>query len=149
LIELAKKSEKFGNSQMVVDKEQNIYILGVKEEFLDQFKTNLSPFYNHQIACSGEKFCQYGLVDSKELSAKLIKHLEKNILSHDIEISFYWSGCSRGCARHLLGDIGFQGYKHKQKIGVKIFICGKEVIPFAEPERINVYVEKIIKNIKK
>ena len=145
LIELALKSEKFANCNMVIDKEQNLYILGVKKEFLQEFEFNLSPYYHHQVACAGEKFCQYGLIDSKQLAISLTKYLEKNIPAINLDISFYWSGCNKGCAGHLLSDIGFQGCQQKQKAGVKIFIFGKEICSFVELEKINQYVEKLIR----
>ena len=92
-----------------------------------------------------KNFCQYGLIDSKQLAISLTKYLEKNIPAINLDISFYWSGCNKGCAGHLLSDIGFQGCQQKQKAGVKIFIFGKEICSFVELEKINQYVEKFIR----
>lgn len=97
--------------------DQNIYILGVDENF------RLKDTQRGDIlVCAGERYCIFSLFDTKEAA----RHLPHTILQHNIKIGY--SGCLKGCGRHILADIGFVGIRTnsfgKVERGVRLYLGG-------------------------
>jgi len=100
--------------------DQNLYILNLKEKIFP-FK----PLSQNQniVVCAGEKYCIYSLFDTKDEASKLILD---DINKYNIKIGY--SGCLKGCERHILSDIGFVGirtnlYKGVER-GVRVYLGG-------------------------
>ena len=139
LLEAARISKMYGSGDIRIDVEQNLYLMGIKEEniesilseeFFKKYKNLASPYANHLIACAGEKHCQFGVIPNKPDAINLAKYLEKQVpLESDAKVRMYWSACVKGCGLHDLGDIGFEGCKAKLEgesvYGVHIFLGGR------------------------
>jgi len=136
LKEVARVSEVYGNGEIRLDFEQNIYLLGIKdvdlllnEEIFKKYKNKNSIFFNHQLACAGTQHCPFGVIENKNDAIELSNYLEQKVGDFAGKISLYWSGCVKGCGIHSLADIGFEGAKAKldgkSVSGVNISLGGK------------------------
>ncbi len=100
--------------------DQNIYILGLKEK---SFPIKSLSENQNILACAGSRYCIFSLFDIKKEASKLI--LDK-INALDIKVGY--SGCLKGCGRHILADIGFVGIRTrlfgKLEHGVRFYLGG-------------------------
>jgi len=136
LIEAARLSDVHGNSQIRLDMEQSLYIMGVKdtdsllkEKFFTTYKSVNTPYLNHLIACAGTKHCPFGVIENKNDAIDMAKYLDEKVPLDSGRVRMYWSACVKGCGIHGLGDIGFEGCKAKidgESVGgVNISMGGK------------------------
>lgn len=100
--------------------DQNLYIIGLKNKefpYLSSFENALT------LVCAGSKYCIYSLFDTKEEAGRLILSDIKRL-----GIKVGYSGCLKGCARHILADIGFVGIRTtvfgKLERGVRLYLGG-------------------------
>jgi len=169
MIEVAEASRKFGNGQIRLTVAQNLYILGVSQEYIEKlfslpiyqnYKNVNSPYFNDLIACAGTEHCPFGVIPNKPDAIRIANYLtEKYPLdSSDAKIRMHWSGCTKGCGLHGNGDIGFVGVKFKRDgeiiLGTDIYYGGTltgeseegklllESIPLNEIQN---YIEELIK----
>lgn len=100
--------------------DQNIYIIGLENENIPL--NGLSQNQN-LIACAGSRYCIFSLFDTKDEAKKLILD---DINKYNIKIGY--SGCLKGCARHILADIGFVGIRTnlfgEVERGVRLYLGG-------------------------
>ncbi len=110
IVELAKSYE----VRLGVD--QNIYIIGLENTTALSLPTREK---RAMTVCAGECYCVYSLFDTKEIA--------KN-LSIDPDIRIGFSGCLKGCGRHILADIGLVGIRTnlygKVERGVRLYFGG-------------------------
>jgi ferredoxin-nitrite reductase len=99
LIELAK--EKRLEIRLGVD--QNIYLIGLKSKQTPIQSSN--SVYDYKV-CVGLKYCGFSIYDTKDASSA-IDFGRLNALK--LKVAF--SGCLKGCARHISADIGFVGIR--------------------------------------
>ena len=147
MIEASNVANKYGNGNIRITYEQNIFILGVndtnKEEclhnaFFKIHKNINTPYINNLITCIGIKNCQYGIIETKAISKEICEYLNSEVpLETDEVVRLYWSGCIKGCGIDSLGDIGFQGAKFKNENkemvhGVNITLGGKMTLETQE-----------------
>jgi len=136
MMEVARLSEEYGNSEIRFDMEQSLYILGVKEpnsmlseEFFQTYKSVNSPYFNHLIACAGTEHCPFGVIENKNDAINMASYLDEKVPLSKGKVRMYWSACVKGCGIHGLGDIGFEGCKTKVNGeavgGVNISLGGK------------------------
>jgi ferredoxin-nitrite reductase len=169
MIEVADNSEKYANSQIRLDMEQSLYIMGVKnpsemlkEEFFSRYKSVNTPYFNHLIACTGTKHCPFGVIENKNDAINMSKYLDEKVPLQKGRVRMYWSACVKGCGIHGLGDIGFEGCKTKVNgqtedgvnisLGGKLISEGKEghtVVKSAPLKYAKYYVESIMLEYKK
>ncbi len=115
------KIAKRDNLKIRIGADQNLYIINLKDRYFP-----ISPLSQNQntVVCAGERYCIFSLFDTKKEAFKLI--LEK-INSLNIKIGY--SGCLKGCARHILCDIGFVGIRTtlygKLQKGVRVYLGGE------------------------
>ncbi len=107
--------------QIRIGCDQNIYIIGLKSK---DFPIAPLSYNQNLLVCAGSRYCIFSLFDTKEEAGKLI--LEK-INSLNIKVGY--SGCLKGCARHLFCDIGFVGIRTtlygKLQRGVRLYLGGE------------------------
>ena len=100
--------------------DQNLYLIGLEKKSFP-FKS-LSSNQNI-LACAGSRYCIYSLFDTKKASHNLILN---DINKLNIKIGY--SGCLKGCGRHILSDIGFVGIRTNLygsvERGVRVYIGG-------------------------
>ncbi len=169
MIDIANSSEKYGNSEIRLDIEQSLYIMGVKEpsellkeELFKTYKSVNTPYFNHLIACAGTAHCPFGVIENKNDAIDMAKYLDKKVPLLKGRVRMYWSACVKGCGIHGLGDIGFEGCKIKlngQTVdGVHISLGGKlvsegeeghTVIKSAPLEYARYFIESIMLEYKK
>ena len=169
LIEAARLGEVYGNSELRLDMEQSLYIMGVKdtkalleEEFFNTYKSVDSPYFNHLIACAGTEHCPFGVIENKNDAINMATYLDEKVPLDDGRVRMYWSACVKGCGIHGLADIGFEGCKAKvngeAEDGVHISLGGKlisegqeghAVIKSAPLRYAKYYVESIMLEYKK
>ncbi len=147
MIRLSHLAEEFGDGNIRLTYEQNIFILGVsdakkdaclRDSFFQTHKNINTPYINNLITCIGSKNCQYGIIDTKGISKEICEYLNDTVpLNRDEVVRLYWSGCIKGCGLNDLGDLGFQGVKFKNEAkemvhGVNITLGGKMTLETAE-----------------
>jgi len=98
--------------------DQNIYIIGLKNKEID---IKSSAIASDAKVCVGLKYCGFSIYDTKEASLN-INYTRLNSLN--IKTSF--SGCLKGCARHISADIGFVGIRTnlygKKEFAVRLYL---------------------------
>ena len=169
MIEVAEFSQKYGNSEVRLDMEQSLYIMGVKEpvkllkeEFFETYKSVNTPYFNHLIACAGTGHCPFGVIENKNDAIEMATYLDEKVPLVKGRVRMYWSACVKGCGIHGLGDIGFEGCKSKLNgesvdgvnisLGGKLISEGEEghtVIKSAPLKYARYYVESIMLEYKK
>jgi len=136
MINAGELAQTHGNSQLRLDIEQSLYIMGVKdidtllkEKFFEEYKNINTPYFNHLIACAGTEHCPFGVIENKYDAINMAQYLSDNVALESGRVRMYWSACVKGCGIHGLGDIGFEGCKAKidgiNGGGVHIFLGGK------------------------
>lgn len=73
-----------------------------------------SPFKAKTLSCTGINFCKYGVSETKDLSTKLVEHLERKFPHFKERLSFSVNGCPNSCAHPHIVDIGLLGCKVKR-----------------------------------
>jgi len=100
--------------------DQNLYVLGLKERSFPF--SSLSKNAN-VLSCAGSRYCIYSLFDTKKEALNLpIDRIES------LKIKIGYSGCLKGCGRHISADIGFVGIRTtvfgKLERGVRVYLGG-------------------------
>ncbi|WP_200762521.1 nitrite/sulfite reductase [Nitrosophilus alvini] len=122
MIEASEIAQKYGNGEIRLTVEQNLYITGIKEEdiksvfetpFFHKYQNIDTPYFNNLISCVGAKHCPYGVIEGKPDALAMSEYLSSKISLSDGKIRLYWSACVKGCGIHEFGDIGFIGAKAK------------------------------------
>ncbi|MEY4503955.1 MAG: hypothetical protein RL154_247 [Pseudomonadota bacterium] len=100
------------NSQICFTVEQNLYIIGEKEQnsIEHKFINYTNNYLTNIVACAGSEHCPFGVIENKSDAIKLAEYLGKNI-EFTKPLRMCWSACPKGCGIHAAGDIGFVGTK--------------------------------------
>ena len=102
---------------------QNIIVTNISEEnlfdfkkeaFLERFTLTPSNISAGTVSCTGNKYCGFALVNTKDQALKISKELE-NELTLPEEIKIHWTGCPNSCGQAYMGAIGLTGKKAKNK----------------------------------
>ena len=124
-LEIAEAIAPFGENTIRFTLNQNITLRNIPIEYLaaiyavSQKTTTLSnsaPVFGNAIACTGAGTCRLGICRSQGALNAVVNRLKTSSIPLDDlgELQINISGCSNGCGRHLLADLGFFG-----KMGVK------------------------------
>ncbi len=137
MFELARLAEVYGNGEIRLTVEQNAIIPHIANEnvetflsepLLEQFTINPSTLTRSVISCTGARYCNFALIETKQRALKLAQELDQEL---DIpnRVRLHWTGCPNACGQPQAGDIGLMGTKVRQDgkavEGVKIFTGGK------------------------
>lgn len=138
MIEAAKTAQEFGNGEIRLTVEQNLYILGVAQQkttdaltsrYFEWFKNSHSSYHTNLIACAGVEHCPFGVIPNKPDAIEMADYLAQKLPASVGKLRMYWSACPKGCGIHGAGDIGFLGGKAhrdgKTILAVDIFLGGK------------------------
>ncbi len=127
LLEYTKLCEDFGGHSINFTVEQNLYVIGVDENF-KQKAPKASIFHTNLVACAGIEHCPFGVIPNKPDAIECANYLESRFGDVSGKIRQYWSACPKGCGLHGLGDIGVVGTKIARNkevhLGVDIYIGG-------------------------
>ena len=96
--------------------DQNIYLLAQKELGIGKKPREI-------LVCAGEKYCIYSLFDTKQEAWRLpLQRIE------NLSVRVGYSGCLKGCGRHIAADIGLVGIRTnlfgEVERGVRFYLGG-------------------------
>jgi ferredoxin-nitrite reductase len=136
LFDLARIADVYGNSELRLTVEENVIIPNVpdsrleslvKEPLLERFSIDPAPLTRALVSCTGSKFCNFALIETKSRSVAMIKELEAE-LSIPKPVRIHWTGCPNSCAQPQVADIGLMGTKVRKNgktlEGVDIYMGG-------------------------
>ena len=137
MFELARLAEVYGNGEIRLTVEQNAIIPHIANEnvdtflsepLLEKFTINPSTLTRSVISCTGARYCNFAIIETKQRALKLAQELDQEL---DIpnRVRLHWTGCPNSCGQPQAGDIGLMGTKvrkdGKAVEGAKIFSGGK------------------------
>ena len=118
LVEAARLAEEYGEGVRLAT-DQNLIIIGVPEERLDgllteplleRFSPRPGAFERGIVACTGNEFCRFAIVETKIRAVEWAKEMDERVGDPGQEaVRMHFSGCSASCAQPQIGDVGFRG----------------------------------------
>lgn len=137
MFEVARLADVYGNGEIRATVEQNFLIPYIandnvetflSEPILERFPINPSALTRSLISCTGARYCNFALVETKARALKLAQELDQE-LSVPKRVRIHWTGCPNSCGQPQAGDIGLMGTKAKKNgtvvEGVNLFTGGK------------------------
>lgn len=137
MYDIARLADVYGNGEIRATVEQNFVIPFVPDEKVEAFLTeailqrypvNPTPLVRSLISCTGARYCNFALVETKERGLKLAQELDAE-LNIPERVRIHWTGCPNSCGQAQAGDIGLMGTKAKKDgqvvEGVNLFTGGK------------------------
>ena len=137
MFELARLAEVYGNSEIRLTVEQNAIIPYIANENLEAFLAeplletfSISPtsLTRSLISCTGAKYCNFALVETKARGLKIAQELDAELEIPE-RVRIHWTGCPNSCGQVQAGDIGLMGTKvrkdGKTVEGVDLYMGGK------------------------
>lgn len=117
LKEIAKIAEHYGDAHIRTTNTQDMIILNIPDSKLpllqqeplykEQQNTQRS-FHARTVVCTGNRFCPFAVVETKERMFAIADHLDTTIAEKE-NIRIHVSGCIHSCAQPQIADIGLQG----------------------------------------
>ena len=117
-VEAGRLAGKYGG-EIRLATDQNLIITGVSEEWLDEllaesllerYSPNPRAFERGVVACTGNEFCRFAIVETKIRAVEWAREMDGRIGDVGQEaLRMHFSGCSASCAQPQIGDIGFRG----------------------------------------
>lgn len=136
LFDLARIADVYGSGELRLTVEENVIIPNVPdsrleslvtEPLLERFSIDPAPLTRALVSCTGAKFCNFALIETKSRSVAMIKELEAQ-LSIPKPVRIHWTGCPNSCAQPQVADIGLMGTKVRKNgktlEGVDIYMGG-------------------------
>lgn len=137
MFEIARLADVYGNGEIRATVEQNIVIPYVPDEkveaflnepILERYPVNPTTLVRSLISCTGARYCNFALVETKERGLKLAQELDQELNIPD-KVRIHWTGCPNSCGQVQVADIGLMGTKAKKDgnvvEGVNLFTGGK------------------------
>lgn len=135
---VAQLAERYGPGQIRLTVDQNLVITGIAEEalpglltepLLQELRPNPSAVWRNLVACTGNDYCHYSLVDTKRQALALGTELERRGIQVPKGTRIHFSGCIHACGKHHVADIGLQGVKirvgSKVEEAADVFVGGR------------------------
>ncbi|MEB3224406.1 MAG: ferredoxin--nitrite reductase [Synechococcus sp.] len=121
MFEVARLAETYGSGEIRATVEENLIITYVQDDnistlltepLLEKFSVNPTPLVRSLVSCTGKRYCNFALVETKEQGLALARELDAEL---DIpqRVRMHWTGCPNSCGQAQVGDIGFIGSKTK------------------------------------
>ncbi|MGY6530009.1 MAG: ferredoxin--nitrite reductase [Cyanobacterium sp.] len=137
MFEIARLADVYGNGEIRATVEQNFIIPHVADDKVDAFLSepilqrypvNPTTLVRSLISCTGARYCNFALVETKARGLKLAQELDEE-LNIPERVRIHWTGCPNSCGQAQAGDIGLMGTKAKKDgsvvEGVNLFLGGK------------------------
>jgi len=115
--ELARLAEVYGSGELRLTVEQNVLIPNVpdsrvgpllQEPLLKKFSPNPGPLQRGLVSCTGNQFCNFALIETKNRAVALMEELEAE-LEMPQTVRIHWTGCPNSCGQPQVADIGLMG----------------------------------------
>ncbi|MEG4505527.1 ferredoxin--nitrite reductase [Microcoleus sp. F6_B4] len=136
LFDLARIAEVYGSGELRLTVEENVIVPNVpdsrieslvKEPLLQRFSIDPAPLTRALVSCTGAKFCNFALIETKSRAVAMIQDLELE-LSVPKPVRIHWTGCPNSCGQPQVADIGLMGTKVRKNgktlEGVDIYMGG-------------------------
>jgi ferredoxin-nitrite reductase len=126
--EAGRLAEEYGTDVRLAT-DQNLIVTGVpgsrlddflSEPLLERYSPNPGPFERGVVACTGNEFCRFAIVETKIKALEWAREMDDKhgeSVGQDA-VRMHFSGCSASCAQPQIGDIGFRGETAKTKNGI-------------------------------
>lgn len=137
MFELARIAEVYGDGEIRLTVEQNLIIPNVpdsrlddllKEPLLKVFTVNPPALERALVSCTGNQFCNFALVETKNQALALVHELDLE-LDMPKPVRIHWTGCPNSCGQPQVADIGLMGTKARKDgktvEAVDIYMGGK------------------------
>lgn len=120
--ELARLAEVYGTGEVRFTIEQNVIIPHIADEklstlltepALQKFKVNPSNLSRAVVSCTGAKFCNFALIETKQYAVSIIDAVEAKVTVPN-SVRIHWTGCPNSCGQPQVADIGLMGAKVKK-----------------------------------
>ena len=139
MIATAQTAISYGDSNLRLTYDQNIYVINIPTENLAAFKESEiiskyakynTLYFNDMIACAGTATCSFGVIPNKPDAIEMAHFLSSEVAIENAAVRMNWSACPKGCGLNGIADIGFEGCKAKlndgtRVDGVHLFLGGK------------------------
>jgi ferredoxin-nitrite reductase len=137
LVEVARLAQTYGDGTVRLGTDQNFVLTGVPEERVDdllaepllvKYSPTPGPFERGVVACTGNEFCRFAVVETKERAVTWARRLDAALADTPLGtpsgngkssvdgrapdagiIRMHFSGCPASCAQPQIADIGFRG----------------------------------------
>jgi len=123
LVEAARLAATYGDGTVRLGTDQNFILTGIPderledllaEELLQKYSPTPGPFVRGVVACTGNEFCRFAVVETKERAVRwarwMDEHFSDRVRERGVEVlRMHFSGCSASCAQPQIADIGFRG----------------------------------------
>jgi ferredoxin-nitrite reductase len=121
LVEAARLAGEHGDGGLRLATDQNLILTGVPtgrvdrllaEPLLATHSPSPGPFERGVVACTGNEFCRFALVETKARAATWARELDRRLgldEAGDGIVRMHFSGCPASCAQPQIADIGFRG----------------------------------------
>ncbi len=122
---IADLADKYGDGPVRLTVEQNFILPGVPdakvqallaEPLLKKFSPTPGRVMSGLVSCTGNQFCGFSNIATKEESWRIAEHLE-SVLDFPKDIRMHWTGCPNTCGQVQVGDIGLLGTQVKNLNG--------------------------------
>jgi len=138
MLALAHLAETYGSGEIRLTVEQNAILIGVPDSkvedlmsqpLLTKFSPSPTPMIASTVACTGNQFCGFAMIETKASAKAMSEHLDSVLNIPEGGVRMHWTGCPNTCAQVQVADIGFLGSSAKGPDGKKapavdIFIGG-------------------------
>lgn len=117
MMHLARMAEVYGSGELRLTVEQNVLIPNVpdsrvapllKEPLLVKFSPHPGPLQRGLVSCTGNQFCNFALIETKNQAVVLMENLEQ-VLEMPQTVRIHWTGCPNSCGQPQVADIGLMG----------------------------------------
>ena len=118
-VEAARLASEYGDGNVRLTTDQNLILSGVPDERVDallaepllqRHSARPKAFERGVVACTGNEFCRFAVVETKARAAAWAREMDERIALPEGEvIRMHFSGCPASCAQPQIGDIGFRG----------------------------------------
>jgi ferredoxin-nitrite reductase len=121
LVEAARLAGRYGDGGLRLATDQNLILTGVPTErveavlaepLLATHSPSPGAFERGVVACTGNEFCRFALVETKARAATWARELDRRLgpdEAGDGIVRMHFSGCPASCAQPQIADIGFRG----------------------------------------
>ena len=137
MFELARLAEVYGSGEVRLTVEQNVIIPNIpdsrlgpflKEPLLIKFPVNPSALERALVSCTGSKFCNFALIETKQRALTLVREIEAETFV-PLPVRIHWTGCPNSCGQPQVAEIGLMGTKARKDgktvEAVDIYMGGK------------------------
>ncbi len=122
MFDFARLADVYGSGELRLTVEQNVIIPNIpdsrlgaflREPLLDIFPADPKPLARATVSCTGNQFCKFALIETKNRAAALADELDQELILPK-PVRMHWTGCPNSCGQPQVADIGLMGTKARK-----------------------------------